>query len=103
MAMKGTFAPQGIKVVVIMVIRTVSFVLDCTGSHDTGNTAAHTNQHRNEGLTGKTELTENSVHDECDTCHIAAGLQECQEDKQYQHLRYETKNCTNTGYNTIKD
>ena len=82
---------------------TVSVVLDGTGSHDTGNTTSGTDQHRNEGFTGQTELTEDTVHDECDTCHVTTGLQECQEDEQYQHLGYETKHCTDTGYNTVKD
>ena len=81
----------------------VSFVFDSTGSHDTGNAAAYTYQHRNEGLTGKTELSEDSVHYECDTSHVTAGLKECEEKEEYQHLRYKSENCTNTGYDTIKD
>ena len=55
--------------------------------------------YKRQGFTGQTELTEDTVHDEGDTCHVTTGLQECQEDKQYQHLRYETKHCTDTGYN----
>ena len=60
----------------------VTLVFNRTGSHDTRNTAAGTDQHRDEGLTGKAELTEDTVHDEGDTCHVTASLQECKEDEQ---------------------
>ena len=59
-AMIGSFAPQGIKVVVMIVIlrsRSFSIVLD---SHNTRNTTSGTDQHRNEGLSGKTKLTEDT-------------------------------------------
>ena len=61
---------------------TVTVILDRSGSHDTRNAAAGTDQHRDEGLTGKAELTEDTVHNECDTSHITAALKECQEQEQ---------------------
>ena len=102
-AMNGTFAPQGIKVVVMIVILTVTLIFNGTRSHDTGDTAAGTDQHRDKGLTGQTELTEDTVQNECDTRHITASLQECKEEEQYQHLRNETKNCADTGNDTIHE
>jgi len=42
---------------------TVTVTLDCTGSHDTGNTTSGTNQHWDKGFTGQTETAENTVHD----------------------------------------
>ena len=49
------------------------------------------------------KYAEDTVHNEGDTCHVTTGLKECQENEQYQHLGYETKHCTDTGYNTVKD
>ena len=82
---------------------TVTVILDSTGSHNTRNTASGTDQHWDEGFSGKTKFTEDSVHDKCNTSHVTAGLKECKEEEQNQHLWYETKYCTNTGNNTIKD
>ena len=82
---------------------TVTVVLDCTGSHNSRNTTSGTDQHWNKGFSGKTEFTEDSVHDECNTSHVTAGLKECKEQEQNQHLRYETKYSANTGNNTVKD
>ena len=82
---------------------TVSIVLDGSGSHDTRNAASGTDQHRDKGFSGKTKFTEDTVHDECDTGHVSTAFQECQEDKQNQDLRYETKHSTKTSYDTIHD
>src|SRR5699024_3509730 len=57
----------------------VSVVLNGTGSHNAGNAAAGSNQHGDKGLTGQSELAENTVHDERHSGHVAAGLQERQE------------------------
>ena len=82
---------------------TVTFVLDGSGCHDAWDAAACADQDRDEGLTGQTELTEDTVHNECDTSHVAASLQDCQQDEQYQHLRYKAQNCADTGNDTIQD
>ena len=49
----------------------VTLVLDGTGSHNTGHTAAGTDQRGDEAFTGQAELAEDTVHDEGDTGHIA--------------------------------
>ena len=82
---------------------TVTLILNCSGSHDTWDTTTCTNKDWNEGFTWKTEFTENSIHDEGDTCHVTAGLKNSQQEEQDKHLRYETKDSTNTGDNTIYD
>ena len=82
---------------------TITVILNRTGSHDTRNTTTTSDQHRNEGFSGKSEFTEDTIHDEGNTCHVTAGLQKCQEQEQYQHLRYKSKYGTNTGYDTIED
>ena len=60
----------------------VLLVLDGSGRHDSRNTAARSDQHRDKGLTGETETTEHAVHDECDTRHVARVLEEGQEEEQ---------------------
>ena len=54
----------------------VTFVFNGTGRHDAGNTAAGADQHGDKGLTGQAELPEDTVQNECDTGHVAAGFQE---------------------------
>ena len=82
---------------------TVTLIFDGTGSHDAGDTAAGTDEHGDEGLTGKAELTEDTVQYEGDTGHIAAGLQESQHQEQHQHLRHKAQHRTDTRHNTVKD
>ena len=81
----------------------VTFVFNSTGCHDTGDTAACTDKHRNEGFTGETELTEDTVEDECDTSHVAARFKECKEEEEDEHLRNKSENCADAGYDTVKD
>ena len=71
--------------------------------HDARDTAAGADQHRDERFTGKTELTEDTVHDEGDTRHIAAGLKERKENEEDQHLRYKAEDCADTGNNAVQD
>ena len=65
--MMGILAPQGMKQVVMMDHTAVTLVLDGTGSHNTGNAAAGTNQHGDEALAGQAEAAEDTVHDERNT------------------------------------
>ena len=81
----------------------VALILDGTGCHDAGDAAAGADQHRDEGLAGQTELAEDTVKDECDTGHVAAGLKECEEQEQHEHLRNEAEDCADTGDDTVKD
>ena len=54
-------------------------------------------------ISGKTKFTEDTIHDESNTRHISAILQDCQEEEQYDHLWYKTKYCTYASYDTIQD
>ncbi len=81
----------------------VTLVLDGTGSHDAGHAAAGADQHGDEGLTGQAELAEDTVQDEGDTGHVAAGLQEGQHEEQNQHLGNEAQHGADTGDDTVKD
>ncbi len=80
---------------------TVTLLLDGTGSHDSRYAAAGADQHRDEGLAGQTELAEDTVHDECDTCHVAAVLEDSEEEEQNHHLRNEAQNRADTGNDTV--
>ena len=64
----------------------VLFVLNGTGSHNAGHAAAGRDHERNEGLAGQAEFTEDPVHDERDTGHIAAVFQQGQEEEHDCHL-----------------
>ena len=64
------------------------------GGHDSRNTAAGRNQQRDEALTGQSEVTEHTVHNEGDTYHVAAVLKDRQEQEQDCHLRHEAKHST---------
>ena len=81
----------------------VTFIFNGTGCHDAGDTAACTDKHRNEGLTGKAEFAEDTVKDECNTCHITAPFKECEKQEQNEHLRYEAENSADTCDDTVKD
>ena len=81
----------------------VSLILNGTGSHDAGNAAAGTDHHRNERLSGQTESSEDTVHNERNSCHIAAALEESQADEQDDHLRQEAEDSADAGNNTIQD
>ena len=84
-AMIGSFAPQGIKVVVMMVIRrsrSFSMVRDAI-MPGTPHPVPISMGIKDFPLR---RITENTVHDKCNPCHIPAGFQKCQQNKQYQHL-----------------
>ena len=85
-----------------MMVRRLSLsLLNGLGSHDTRNTAAGGNQQRDEALTGQSEVTEYTVHNERDTRHVTAVLKDGQEQEQDSHLRNETKNGASTADDTI--
>ena len=48
-------------------------------------------------------MTEYTVHNECDTYHVAAVFQDGQEQEQDRHLRNETKYCSQTADDTINN
>ena len=59
--------------------------------HDAGHAAARADQHRDEALAGEAEAAEDAVHDERDARHIAAILQDAQQQEQHEHLRHEAE------------
>ena len=79
----------------------VALLLDGTGSHDSRYAAAGADQHRDKGLARKTELTEDTVHDERNTRHVAAVLKDSEEEEQDEHLRNEAQNRADTGNDTV--
>ena len=81
----------------------VTLVFNRTACHDTRNTASGTDHHRDEGFAGETELTEDTVHDECDTRHVSAAFQEGQEEEQNEHLRNKSDDRADTGNDTVND
>ena len=82
---------------------TVGFVFHGTGGHDAGDAAAGSHQHGDEVLTGQAEAAEDPVHNEGDTGHVAAVLQNGQEEEQQQHLGHEAQHSAHAGDNTIQD
>ena len=81
----------------------VTFVLDGTRGHDAGHAAAGADEDGDEALAGQAELTEDTVQDEGDTSHVAAGFQEGQQQEQDQHLRHEAQDCAHASDDTIQD
>ena len=79
----------------------VTFILDRSCCHDSGNTAAGADQHRDEGLAGQTEPAEQTVHDKRYTGHISNVFQNAQHQEQYKHLRYKAEYSADTVNNTI--
>ena len=102
-AMNGCLAPQGINVVVMIVIRrsrSFSIVLDAMipGIPQPVPTSIGMND-----LPERTEFSEDTVKHECDTCHITASLKNSKQNEQYEHLRNEAEYSAYTGNNTVKD
>ena len=79
----------------------VFFVLNGTGSHDSRNTAAGSDQHGDKGFSGQSEMTEQTIHDKCDPGHVAGVLQQTQEKEQDQHLRNKSKDGSDTADHAI--
>ena len=79
----------------------VIILLDGLGSHDSRDTASRRNKERNEALTGKSEVTEYTVHNKCDTYHVTTVFKDGQEQEQDRHLRNESKYCTKTTDDTV--
>ena len=81
----------------------VTLVFNGTGGHDAGDAAAGADEHGDEGLTGQAELAEDTVQNEGDTGHVAAGLQEGQHQEQHQHLGHEAQHRANAGHDAVQD
>ena len=81
----------------------VTVLFNGTGSHDSGNAAAGSDDDRDKGLAGQAELAEQTVHDESDTGHVADILQDGEHQEQDQHLGHETDDRAYAGDNTVLD
>ena len=79
----------------------VPLVLNGAGGHDAGDAAARADEHGDEALARKPELAENAVHDEGDSGHIAAVLQDGQQQEQHQHLGHEAQHRAHSGADTV--
>ena len=82
---------------------TVHLVLDGLGGHDGGHAAAGSDEHRDERFAGQAELAEDAVHDERDAGHVAAQLQNAQQQEQDDHLRDEADDGADTGDDAVVD
>ena len=80
----------------------VTVLLDGAGGHDPGHAATGSHQHGDEALAGQAEAAEDPVHDEGDPGHVAAALQEGQEDEQHQHLGHEAQHGAHAGYDAVQ-
>ena len=81
----------------------VTLVFNGTGSHDAGHAAAGADEHGDEGLAGQAELAEDTVQNEGDTGHVAAGLEEGEHQEQNEHLGNEAEHRADTGDDTVED
>lgn len=82
----------------------VTVIFNGPARHDARNRTARPDKHRDKGFSGKPEFSEQSVHDERDTGHVAAGFQERQEEEeQDDHLGDKSENRADTGDNPIQD
>src|SRR5690554_3322534 len=75
----------------------VSLILDCTTGHDCRYRTAGSNEHRDERFSTEPELSENSVHDERNSCHVAYIFHEREKEEENHHLRNEGENRADTS------
>ena len=79
----------------------VFFRFNGLGGHDAWHAAAGGNQHRDKALSRKAKLAENAVHNERHARHIAAVLQNSEEEKQDKHLRDKAKHSANAADDAV--
>ncbi len=94
------FAPHGINVVIMVILRSLS----CSIVREAiipGTPQPVPTSIGMKLFPERPETSENTVHDECDTCHISAVLQYAQHKEKYQHLRYEAENRAYARNNTV--
>ena len=61
---------------------TVPFGRQGTACHNTRNRTAEADQHRNNAAAGKSNLTEQFIHNKSNSCHVTAVFQKRQEEKE---------------------
>ena len=81
---------------------TVIICLDRFGSHDSRDSTAGGDKKRDKALSGKSKMTEYTVHDECNTNHITAVFKDGKEQEQNRHLRNKSKHCPKTTDDTVR-
>ena len=81
----------------------VTHVFDGAGRHDSRYTAAAADKDRDEGLAGETEFTENAVHDEGHTRHVAGVFQKGEEEENEEDLRHKAENSADTADDAVYD
>ena len=79
----------------------VALVFNGARGHDAGDAAAGGDQHRDEALAGEAEAAEDPVHDEGDTGHVAAVLQETEHQEQHEHLGHEAEHRADAREDTV--
>ena len=62
--------------------KSVFFFFNRAGCHNAGNAATTANQERNKAFAGKTPFTENPIHNEGDTSHVATGFEESKHEEE---------------------
>ena len=101
--MIGIFAPQGMNVVVMMVIlrsRSFSMVREAMTP---GTPQPEPISIGMKALAGQAELAEDTVHDERDARHVADVFEDCQHEKQNQHLRHEAEHRADAADDAVAD
>ena len=81
----------------------VFLVLDGAGGHDARHAAAHTHQQRDERFAGEADGAEDAVHHERHAGHVAAVLQQGEQQEEHRHLRQEAQHRSHTGYYAVAD
>ena len=81
----------------------ILLVLNRAGTHDARYAAARGDQERDKGFAGQTEAAENPVHNEGDTHHVSAVLQNGEEQEYDCHLRGKSDRCCDTTNDTINN
>ena len=69
--------------------------------HYGGNGAAEADEHGHDAVTSESELAQEAVADESHARHIAAVLQQAEEEKQQNYYRYKTENATHTAEDAV--
>ena len=73
------------------------------GRHDGGHRTAEADEHRHDGLTGKTDAPQQLVHHKRHACHIAGVFQNRQKEKERHDHGQEAQNASHTLKNTVDD
>ncbi len=79
----------------------IGFLLHRARRHNGRNTAAETNDQRNEGFAGKSERTHKAIHNESGSRHVARILKEGKREEHARDHRHKCRDTLNTAANTV--